>query len=141
MSPINITFNATLPHKPPMISRENPTQEERAAAKSADVRYYDGDFFAVPSEDGVPFRLYISYVKRIRSEYSYDYAGDNDPPYDDPVLVAYNLFSLQANTVHFDMKSRKLEARGNVVAEDESGQHRAYSMTFRFENGQAIPVP
>jgi hypothetical protein len=136
MSPINITLNATLAHTSRLIARYGPSP----VVTASDITHYDGDFFSIPSEDGEPFRLYISYVKRVRSDYYYDYTGDNEPPYEDFVFAAYNLFSLQANTVHYDMESRRLEAHGNVVVEDESGQHRAYSMTFRFENGKAIPV-
>jgi hypothetical protein len=139
-SPINVTINATLPHNPQVTMREyGPTAEERAAARN--ITYYDGDFFSVPADDGAPFRLYISYVKRIRTDYSYDYVGDNSPPYDDPVFAAYNLFSLQANTVLYDMESRRLDARGNVVVEDESGKRSGDSMSFKIENGRAIALP
>jgi lipopolysaccharide export system protein LptA len=56
------------------------------------------------------------------------------------VFVAYNLFSLQANTVLYEMESRRLVARGNVVVEDESGKHSAVSMTFKIEDGRAVPI-
>ncbi|MGC2448171.1 MAG: hypothetical protein WA477_11040, partial [Candidatus Sulfotelmatobacter sp.] len=139
VSPINITLNATLSPMPELIDHEYaPTQEELSASKN--TTYYDGDFFSVPSADGVAFRLYISYVKRVRTDYSYDYTGDNTPPYENSVFVAYNLFSLHANQVLYDMQSRRLEAQGNVVVENDSGQHRAYSMTFKIENGQAIQI-
>ena len=54
--------------------------------------------------------------------------------------MAYNLFSLQANTVLYEMESHRLEARGNVVVEDESGKRSAVSMTFKIENGRAVPI-
>src|ERR1700678_125579 len=134
MSQVNVTLNLTLLHSPGVVRRERGrTPEEQDIPMN--TRYFDGDFFSVPSEDGVPFRLYISYVKRIRTDYSYAYTGDDEPPYDDPVFVAYNLFSLQANTVLYEMESRRLEARGNVVVEDESGKRSAVSMTFKIENG------
>ncbi len=138
ISPIDITLNATL-SRMPVIGDGYCCRN--SVVNASDVTYYDGDFFSIPSQEGVPFRLYVSYVKRVRSDnYYYDYTGDNEPPYEDSVFVAYNLFSLQANTVHYDMERRRLEASGNVVVEDESGQHRGYSMTFRFENGHAIAV-
>jgi|CZKD01.1.fsa_nt_gi hypothetical protein len=138
ISSINITLNVTLFRLP---SAREGYCCRNSAVNASNVTYYDGDFFSIPSEDGVPFRLYVSYVKRVRSDnYYYDYTGDDEPPYEDSVFVAYNLFSLHADSVHYDMENRKLAAIGNVVVEDESGQHRAYSMTFRFENGQAILV-
>jgi len=144
VKPINITINVVLARVPPahtaVFNREYGFVPPRREGAS-NITYHDGDFFSIPSDDGVPFRLYISYVKRIRTDYSYDYAGDCDPPYDDPVFVAYNLFSLRANTVLYDMESRRLDARGNVVVEDESGKRSAASMSFRVENGRVMALP
>jgi hypothetical protein len=138
ISPINITLNVTLFRLPPVRGGHCC---RTSLVNASNVTYYDGDFCSIPSQDGVPFRLYVSYAKRVRSDnYYYDHAGDDEPPYEDSVFVAYNLFSLKADSAHYDMENRKLEASGNVVAEDESGLHRAYSMTFKFENGQAILV-
>jgi lipopolysaccharide export system protein LptA len=56
--------------------------------------------------------------------------------------VAYNLFSLQADHVVYNVKFRTVEAIGNVVVVNESGAtQRAESMTLRIKNGQAIPLP
>jgi hypothetical protein len=58
-----------------------------------------------------------------------------------PVFVAYNLFTLRADRVVYDVQSRTLEATGNVVAENADGTiQRADSMKFRVENGEAIPL-
>jgi hypothetical protein len=58
-----------------------------------------------------------------------------------PVFVEYNFFSLQANEVAYDPKNSTIKASGDVVAVDESGAtKRADSMTFKLENGQAIPL-
>lgn len=139
MKPIDITINVVLTRRG-VHSGEYGTMPKPREVPS-NITYYDGDFFSIPSDDGAPFQLYISYVKRIRTDYSYDYAGDPDPPYDDPVFVAYNLFSLRANTVLYDMESRRLDARGNVVVEDESGSRSAASMSFRIGNGRVTPLP
>jgi hypothetical protein len=40
----------------------------------------------------------------------------------------------------YEMESRRLEARGSVVVEDESGKHSAVSMTYGIENGRAVPI-
>jgi hypothetical protein len=139
VSPINVSLDITLPREARVV-RDQCCSRPTVVAPPSAITSYDGDFFSVPSEDGSPFRLYSSYVKRIRSDCHYDYVGDNEPPYDDPVFVAYNLFSLRANTASYDMGSRTLEARGNVVVEDETGKHTAGSMTFRFDNGRVTQL-
>jgi hypothetical protein len=143
VTPINIIINVILARIPPRgaaFNREYGVMPQRREGAS-NITYHDGDIFSIPSDDGTPFRLYIGYVKRVRTDYSYDYAGDDDPPYDDPVFVAYNLFSLRANAVLYDMESRRLEAHGNVVVEDESGKRSAVAMSFKIENGRVTALP
>jgi Carboxypeptidase regulatory-like domain len=102
--------------------------------------YYGDESFPIPSEDGVPYELYIRYMKRTVVGGVCDYTGEKTP-YEDPVFVAYNLFSLQADHVGFNAEQREIEASGNVVVTNESGQTRhADSMAFKIENGRAIPV-
>jgi hypothetical protein len=98
------------------------------------------EFFRVPSEDGVPFELSIDYPGRRRADQETVY-GSSDQLMKPPVLVAYNLFTLRADAVVYDVQSRILKATGNVLAIDEKGaaQH-ADSMTFRIGNGQATPL-
>lgn len=55
---------------------------------------------------------------------------------EDPVSLAYNLFSLRADRVVYNTKENTLEAQGNVVMEDESGKHTADSVTFKIEDSQ-----
>jgi lipopolysaccharide assembly outer membrane protein LptD (OstA) len=63
------------------------------------------------------------------------------PHIEDPVFVAYDLFSLQADHVSFNAKQRKIEASGDVVVTNESGETRhADSMAFKVEDGRAIPL-
>lgn len=101
------------------------------------------DSFQTPSESGASVPLYIQFEKRKRIEGGYAYSGDRVTASDllTPVFVEYNLFSLQADEVTYDVKSRTIRACGNVSIEGDSGTHRATSMTFRMENGQAIPLP
>lgn len=98
------------------------------------------EFFRVPSEDGVPFALSIDYPGRRRTDRETVYSSSNriiKPP----VLVDYNLFTLRADAVVYDVQRRILKATGNVVAVDEKGAtQRVDSMTFRIENGQATPL-
>jgi carboxypeptidase family protein len=98
------------------------------------------DSFSVPSSDGVPFQVWIRYVKHTVSSERCLYTGQKTPN-DDPVVVAYNLFSLRADEVTYDAKSRTIRATGNVVAEDETGMtQRVDAINIKFENGQAMAV-
>jgi lipopolysaccharide assembly outer membrane protein LptD (OstA) len=57
------------------------------------------------------------------------------------VFVAYNLFTLRADHVTYDQKDQTLHANGKVVMINEKGEsQRADEMTFRIENGEAIPL-
>jgi len=95
------------------------------------------DFFPASSRDGVPFQVYVHYGSRKEIDGSFAYTGLTERP----VFVAYNLFSLQADSVTYDVKNRTIQASGNVVAANESvTTARADSMTFKIENGQAVPV-
>ena len=99
--------------------------------------------FAVPSRDGVPFQLYIRYLRRSPSEAGYVYSGDwIATNLELPVLVEYNLFTLHADHVTYDAQRRILTATGRVVAANESGvEELSDSLTFKIEEGQALPLP
>jgi hypothetical protein len=96
------------------------------------------DVFPISSRNGAPFQLYIRYVKHMDIAGRYTYTGQKIPN-EDPVFVAYNLFSLRADRVTYDEKSGMIEASGNVVVVDESGkpQHADYA-SFKVEDGQAV---
>jgi hypothetical protein len=100
------------------------------------------DFFPVPSEDGVAFQLFIQYRSRRPTDHGYAYSTREYPlDVETPVFVAYNLFTLRADKVVYDVQSRTLEATGNVVAAKADGAtEHADSMKFRVENGEAIPL-
>ncbi|MGB9072371.1 MAG: carboxypeptidase-like regulatory domain-containing protein [Terriglobales bacterium] len=139
-----ITFDFTLPVRPTcdiQVVRSDggtPTPEDLEAAKRQFC--LREDFFSVPSSDGVPFQVWIRYVKHNESGDTHFYTGEKAPN-DDPVLVAYNLFSLRADKAVYDANSRTIKATGNVVAVDKFGvTQSADSMTFEIENGQAIPI-
>jgi hypothetical protein len=102
--------------------------------------YYGEELLPVPSRDGVPFQLYVLYTGRASIDNSLDYTCEKTP-YEDPVFVAYNLFSLQADHVIFNVKRKTLEASGNVVVSDETGTvQRTESITRNIENGHATPL-
>jgi len=141
MTPLaRLTFDITLPIQSPCdieflsTSTSVPPKGWEAAKRTFCLRE---EFFPIPSKDETPFQLYIRYVERtvIRDTYMY---RCRKVPNEDRVFVAYNLFSLQADEVTYETKSRTIKATGNVVAIDESGaKQRADSMTYNLENGRA----
>jgi hypothetical protein len=96
------------------------------------------DSFPLPSNEGVPFRLDIQYVRRERTEALVSYSSKSLVRR--PVLVAYNLFALQADSVDYDRKGRTIRAYGNVTIEDQSGQTHEPSAAFKFDNGKAVRI-
>jgi hypothetical protein len=101
------------------------------------------DIFPLPSDGGAPSQLFIQYPKRRPIDGGYVYSGDKLTIGDllTPVFVEYNLFSLQADEVIYDLKNWTIKASGNVVVANKSGPtQRANSMTFQIENGQATPL-
>jgi hypothetical protein len=95
----------------------------------------------IPSGDGLPFKLSVHYGSRTTVGSTYSYIGEKASQYEAPVFVAYNLFSLQADKVAYDVEKRTIEASGDVVAVTELGTtERADSMVFKIENGQVAPL-
>lgn len=98
------------------------------------------DRFPVPSEASEPFEVGIDYPTRRPTGSGYVYGGDRANSLGQ-VSVAYNLFSLEADKVIYDVKTRTIAASGNVVVADGSGTTRhADSLGFRIENGHVIPL-
>ena len=93
------------------------------------------DFIPVPST-GVPFELHIWGG-------SHAFACLTWP--EDKVsckreFATYNVLSIVADKVEYHPTERILEASGDVVISDESGEHRAGSVIFHLQNGRAIPT-
>ena len=139
-----IAFDFTLPVQPTCdltVVRTDGgtvTHEDWEAAKMQFCLHEDS--FPVSSSDGVPFQVWIRYVTHTVSGDTHFYTGEKTPN-DDPVIVTYNLFSLQADEVTYDAKSRTIKAIGNVVSADEAGMtQRVDTMDIKFDNGQATVV-
>jgi hypothetical protein len=99
------------------------------------------ELIPIPSGDGLPFKLSVRYGSRTTVGSTYSYIGEKTPQYEAPVFAVYNLFSLQADKVTYDVEKRTMEASGNVVAVNELGtSQRADSMVFKIENGQVAPL-
>jgi hypothetical protein len=132
-SPLNVHFEIVL-----LVG----TAVDRVYVGTGAETYSGKESFSVPSKEGVPFQLYIRYgVWRSPTGKTIDYRGDKTGDYDDPVFVAYNLFSLQAERVIYDVKEHTIKATGNVVVVDESGKtQRVDGINFKFDNGRAAAV-
>jgi hypothetical protein len=128
-SPVNVRFDIVLP------VGKNINRIE--VGETGPPSYCGEESFSAPSKDGTPFQLYIRYGGlRSTTGETRDYSGDKTK-YDDPVFVAYSLFSLQADRVIYDVKERTIKARGNVVVANESGgTRRADSMIFKIDDGR-----
>lgn len=100
------------------------------------------DVFPVPSTYGMPWELHISFPQRQTNGDSYVYSTNNVTRPGVPVVLTYNLCSLEADKVSYDAKRRMITASGVVVTQDGTGKtHRGDSMNFVLsDDGQFIPV-
>lgn len=107
-----------------------PTSEERDQTKA----FCAGEeFFPVPSSDGVPFEVRIGGLNHGPCTNVNNGACNRE-------FATYNLLSMQADRVVYHPDDRILEASGDVVIEDESGEHKAQSITLYILEGHAIPI-
>jgi hypothetical protein len=141
-SPMRLTFDFVL--HPIGLATDvplNPTDPAVRASVLYDISPYGEEFFPVPSGDGVQFQLYIRYSTQTRGTDNNTYAGDSYPPYQNRVFVAYNLFSMWADKVMYNERSRTIEAHDNVCVAEKSGAlHCDYSATFKIEDGQVTKL-
>ncbi len=140
-SPTNAVLNATLRTGNPcgdMIVTDGsggPATDEQTEAVSAMCRRED--IFTIPTADATKFQLSIRYGIRESNGSRYSYRREKTDQYGAPVLVAYNLFSLQADEVYFDEQSRTLEASGNVIVEDDLDTSApVQSLTLKMVDGR-----
>jgi hypothetical protein len=107
--------------------------------KDAEEVYKDDcggeDSFPLPLRDGVPLRLEINYVRRERGEKLVSYSSTSIVQR--PVLVAYNLFALQADSVDYNATDGTIRAYGHVTFEGPSGHANAGSAGFKVNDGKA----
>jgi len=96
------------------------------------------DRYPLPSDEGVPFELLVRYSNRLRRDSERIYNGG----FQNPVSVAFNLFTLTADHVTYDMASRTLVAIGNVtITKGSAGSTHANSVKFRIDNARAQRLP
>jgi len=143
MSTADVRFDILLPVGRIVDRVERPaTSEEIAAAQAAtttDLTYYSEQTFSAPAPDGVPYEVYIRYVRGTRTQKVFSYTGEK-LPYEDPVFVAYNCFSLVADQVTYDTETGILNAHGSVVARDGCTKLPSGATSFKIADGRVIPV-
>ena len=116
------------------------TESGEGKTRKKHIRTLGGgeDSYPFPLQDGVPFRLDIRYVRRERGENLVSYGSNTVVKR--PVLVAYNLFALKADSVDYSRTDGTVRAYGHVLIEDQSGQASARSAAFKFDNGKATRI-
>jgi hypothetical protein len=96
------------------------------------------DRFPVPSDEGVSFELLVRYSSRARRDGERTYNSG----FLSPVFVAFNLFTLTADHVTYDLASRILLATGDVTTTNGSaGSAHANLMKFRIANDSVLRLP
>lgn len=109
-----------------------PTQEEQDHVKA----WCAGEeFFSVPS-DGVPFEVHVWGGSKFAACSLVDDRGGGCKR----AFATYNTLLVQADDISYDPGGSILEAHGNVVTQDESGERKAPSMTFYIHDGKAILI-
>jgi len=111
-------------------------EQQKAATEEMCIRE---ELLPVQSKKGPAFSLFVQYGKRTLQGCVHNY-GEAQPVMD-PVFVAYNLFSLEADNVSYDERTQILDTHGHVVVVDQSsGEYKVRTgdwMKFKIENGQA----
>lgn len=137
-APASVILNVHL--RPPVMcdlhimnpDRLPPTQQQ---LEERDTACYGEEFFRLRSADGVTFEVDIGGLDQSRQPCSI-----TAPNTAARQFASYNLLSVEADAVTYDADHGILAVTGNVVFEDESGTHRAQSMAFHLQEGQATPV-
>ena len=96
------------------------------------------DRFPIFSSEGGSFELLVRYYSRQRHDGERIYNGE----FQNPVFVAFDLFTLTADHVTYDPTSRTLLATGNVTTTNGAGAStNANSMKFRIANDSVLRLP
>jgi len=91
------------------------------------------EFFPVPSADGVPFEVLIGGLCDPPGVFH----GINEPACKNE-FATYNLLTMRADSIVYRPTERTLDANGNVVVTDESGETKARSMILYLQDGRAV---
>lgn len=123
-----------------IVRRPDGTTEKTETGTPDDLRDECGgwDRFPIFSGEGGSFELLVRYDRRRRSDGERVY----DSGFRNPVLVTFNLFTLTADHVTYDIASRTLVATGNVTtANGSAGSTRSNSVKFRIADDRVLRLP
>jgi hypothetical protein len=141
-SPTDVILDVTLDPSTPSCDQIFVPDSALHYPRDAEMGCAGSDLFSVPSREQVPFQLFIQFITKKSTDTGFAYNTDMRSPSRTPVFVAYNLFTLRAAQVFYDVEARSLKATGNVVMANETGSTRqADSMTFKIEDGEAMALP
>jgi hypothetical protein len=148
ISPRTIVFDVTL--SPPLPNCEAASIIVRRADGTTDKTETFGtpddhrdicggwERFPIFSADGASFDLLIRYDGRTRGDGKRVYISG----FQSPVLVAFSLFTLTAESVTYDIANQTLVATGKVTTLDGIGTStRASSMKLRISNESVLRLP
>jgi hypothetical protein len=94
------------------------------------------EVFQVPSADGVPYEVGLFNLHQYWQACSTVQTNGQHREF-----AAYNLLSIEADSVAYHPHEQTLEASGDVLIEDESGEHKANSVRFRVQEGRVSALP
>jgi hypothetical protein len=128
--PISLAFDISLPDSVGCANVKTPPAQSR---KELEAFCAGEEFISVPSAS-IPFEVHV---------WGGSHAAACLVWAEDKVsckreFATYNVLSVTADKVEYHPTESILEARGDVVIADESGEHRAHSVTFHLLDERAI---
>ena len=124
-----LLFNIYL--RPPISCSVLGTAEQKASAcwgeefyevPTSDGMTFDVDLFGLANQYGTPCSMFEGKARHRES-------------------ATYNLLSIEADRVAYHSSKRILEASGNVITQDESGEHKADSVRLYLHDGKVSLLP
>jgi hypothetical protein len=115
--------------RPPIACSVRGTSEQRAGA------CWGEQFFEVPTAAGVPLEIDLFGLYQYENP-----CGAVEAKSRHREFATYNLLSIEADHVAYHPSEKILEAGGDVLMQDESGEHKADSVAFKIQDGQAIQL-
>lgn len=94
------------------------------------------EVFQVPSADGVLYEVGLFNLHQYSQACSTVQTNGRHREF-----ATYNLLSIEADSVAYHPHEQTLEASGNVLMEDEGGEHKPNSVRLRVQEGHVSALP
>jgi hypothetical protein len=123
--------------RPPVLC--NLAGDEKIAAAAC----WGEESFQVPSAEGVPFEVDLLGLVMLNELNSVVFDPCSAAPHAKRThrqAATYNLLTVEADEVTYNPVNGVLEANGDVVIHDESGERHEHSAKFRLSEGRAQPL-